>query len=149
MKKFWKWFFILLGAFLFAGIVFTAAMFFLRGGAEIGPRGSFVQGVRPGMGAFRGRMTDGFGMMGGFGMLGMLFRGLIPLGVLVLAGFGVAYLVKNSKKSTPPPPMAAASISPVMPPVCDHCGKSLDAEWKVCPYCGSPVQHPESEAQQK
>jgi rRNA maturation endonuclease Nob1 len=79
--------------------------------------------------------------MMGFGMLGMLFRGLIPLGVLVLAGFGVAYLAKSGKKNT----------SPARPlnPTCASCGKPLAAEWKACPYCGKPVEPTEPPAEQK
>ncbi len=124
MKGFWKWFFIVLGALVLAGIAFCVALFFIRGGVGLGMRGAFVRSAYPRIGVFSGMM--------GFGLLGMLFRGLIPLGILVLAGFGVAYLVKNGKKSTPP-------TMPVTP-TCSSCGKPLAADWKTCPYCGKSVE---------
>ncbi len=133
MKGFWKWFFIVLGILVLAGIVFTAAMFFLRGG--IAMHSNFSRGFTPRIGGFGG-MMGGFGMLG---MFGMLFRGLIPLGVLVLAGFGVAYLVKQGKHSTPVPPPVQ-----VQTPVCVSCGKPLASDWTTCPYCGKPVEKPET-----
>ncbi len=128
MKGFWKWFFIVLGVLVLAGIAFTVTLFFLHGGAGMGVRGSYTRGITPRIGAV--------GMMGGLGLLGMLFRGLIPLGVLVLAGFGVAYLVKSGKHTTPPAPVQTV-------PVCASCGKPLASDWNTCPYCGKAVEKPE------
>ena len=131
MKGFWKWFFIVLGVLVLAAITFSVAMFFLRGG--VGMHSTFTRGSLPRMGGFSG-MMGGFGM---FGLLGMFFRGLIPLGVLVLAGFGVAYLVKQGKHTSSAP-------APVQSPVCVSCGKPLNADWTTCPYCGKPVEKPET-----
>lgn len=129
MKGFWKWFFIVLGVLVLAAIAFCVTLFFLRGG--VGMHSTFTRGSFPRMGGFSG-MMGGFGM---FGILGMLFRGFIPLGVLVLAGFGVAYLVKQGRH-TP------TSSAPVQNPVCVSCGKPLAADWSTCPYCGKPVENP-------
>jgi hypothetical protein len=52
MKGFWKWFFIVLGALVLAGIAFCAALFFLRGGVGLGMRGGFLRGAYPRMGVF-------------------------------------------------------------------------------------------------
>ena len=81
----------------------------------------------------------GPGMMFGFGGL-MFLRLFIPLGILVLAGFGVAYFVKYSKK----PLQAGAGVSgqPAAQPVCAHCGKILSADWSTCPYCGTKIEPP-------
>lgn len=128
MKSFWKWFFIVLGALLLAGIVFCGTLFFIRGGVGLGMRASTLRGgFTPRMGMFGGMI--------GLGLLGLFFRMLVPLGVLVLAGFGVASLVKGGKKPATPPAAPA--------PVCASCGKTLAADWKTCPYCGTPVEHPE------
>jgi len=126
MKGFWKWFFIVLGALVLAGIAFCVTMLALRGGSAVG-FGNHMRGFGVRTGFFGG-------MMGGMGFL-MLFRGLIPLGVLVLAGFGVAYLVRYSKRNTVPA---------VAAPVCAACGKPLASDWKACPHCGKVVETPES-----
>jgi hypothetical protein len=124
MNKFWKWFFIVLGALIVIGIAFGITLFFVRGGFANYP----AYGM---MGSF-GRQPRLFGgMMLGMG-LGMLFRGLFGLGILVLAGFGVAYLVKRPAHPamTPPPAM----------PVCANCGSPLAPDWKACPHCGKEVK---------
>ena len=138
MNRFWKWFLIVVGVLVLAAIAFCATFFFMRGGTMMGLRtgglGGHMRVFGPRMGGF------GFGgMMGGFGMFG-LFRALIPLGVLVLAGFGVAHLVHRGRmQHHGAMPMATA-------PVCASCGKPLAAEWKACPYCGKPVDKTEPPA---
>lgn len=139
MKGFWKWFFIILGVLVLMGIGFGVTMFFFRGGA--------AYGVRPGYSMMGRTWTGGAfgGMMAGMVFL-MLLRFLLPLGILVLAGFGVAYLVKKSSR---PQTVAAAPISsaaaPTQPasPVCSHCGRVLASDWTTCPYCGKTVEPPE------
>lgn len=133
MKRFWKWFLIGLGILILVGIAFCATLFFLRGGAGMGLRTGTLGGH---MRVFGPRLGLFGGMMGGMGIL-MLFRGLIPLGVLVLAGFGVAYFVRNGRKSAPTVMPAVAT------PVCASCGKPLSSDWKACPYCGKPVEKTE------
>ena len=134
MKGFWKWFFIVLGILVLIGIAFTAALFFFRGGPVIGARSGF------GMMRFGGFGVRGPAMMFGFGGL-MLLRLFIPLGILVLAGFGVAYFVKYSKR-----PVEATAGGPGQPaaeqPTCAHCGKTLSADWSTCPYCGTKIEPP-------
>ncbi|MDP2778489.1 MAG: zinc ribbon domain-containing protein, partial [Anaerolineales bacterium] len=81
-----------------------------------------------------GMMGPG-GMMGSWGYsplgwIGMLFMWLIPLGLIVLAVFGVAWLVRNIGNSTPP----ASQNS------CPNCGKGVQADWQNCPYCGTALK---------
>lgn len=126
MKKFWKWFFIVLGILAVVAIAFCVTMFFLRGGSQpaaYGPRGD----------GFPGGMMGRTGLRSGmmlFGMGWMLLRGLFGLAVLVLAGFGVASLVRKSKVA----PQLPATLT------CAACGKPLSADWKACPHCGTAVQ---------
>jgi hypothetical protein len=126
MNRFWKWFLIVLGILLLIGISFAVALFFFRGGP-----------VRMHTGAFIGRPRVFGGMMVGMGGL-MLFRFLIPIGILVLAGFGIAYFVKIGKKPVQP---VIAVTSPVLS-TCAYCGKPLSAEWTTCPYCGNKIEAP-------
>ncbi|HPS41800.1 MAG TPA: zinc ribbon domain-containing protein, partial [Anaerolineaceae bacterium] len=73
-------------------------------------------------------------MMGFFGF----FRALIPLGILVLAVFGVIYLARGGAKKTAQAPLPPAQpvVAPA-PRVCAVCGKPLPAEGEFCPYCGA------------
>jgi hypothetical protein len=71
----------------------------------------------------RGMMGGGFGFMpfGGFMFLGpVLFIGLIVLGVVLLV-----------RALTPTQPAATTT--------CSHCGKTIQPNWKACPYCGEKV----------
>ncbi len=109
---------------LVVGIIGFILLLFLFGGGMMGG-----WGYRGGWG-----MMGPYGMMGWgyspFGSFGMLFMWLIPVGVLVLAVFGVAWLVKNIGNSTPP-----SSQNP-----CPNCGKGVQADWKNCPYCGTALK---------
>jgi zinc-ribbon domain len=130
MKTFWKWLIGILGGLLalalLIGGVFMARFWGSRGGFP--GRARSLQGM-PGM---SGRH---FGMMpyGHFGMMpfGGLFGGLIGLGVLALVVLGVIWLVRALRKPQVP-------VQPLPPqPVCAKCGKPVQLDWKVCPYCGA------------
>ena len=127
MNKFWKWFFIVLGGLLVLALGFGITLFFLRGGFS----GYRAYGMMGGLGRRAGLFG---GMMAGMGFF-MLFRGLFTLGVLVLAGFGVAYLVKSGRQPIAVPPAT---------PACSNCGSPLSPDWKACPHCGTPVQTAEA-----
>jgi uncharacterized membrane protein len=122
MNKVLKWVLIGLGialvAFMIAIMVFTR---FGDGGQFAGRLGGFPH--RYG------------GMMFGMGFM-MLFRLLIPLGVVVLAVFGVVSLVRNHQaKSLPAAPVLPTE--PVTPArTCVKCGKPLEQDWTTCPFCG-------------
>jgi hypothetical protein len=85
-----------------------------------------------GMMGGRGMMGNwGYSPFGWFGMgLGMIFMWLIPIGILVLIGFGVASLVRNTGN-----PPQASSLTP-----CSNCGKGTQADWQTCPYCGNSLK---------
>lgn len=86
------------------------------------------------------RGGSGPGMMGysPFWGPGMLIGWLFPLGLLALLVAGIAWLVqaigRSSTPLTPPRPSRA----------CPQCGQPAQANWRNCPYCGTPlveVQH--------
>ena len=138
MKNFWKWFFIVLGAFVLIALGFGVTMFFLRGGA------AHTYALRSGYGMMGSRFYRPGMMMGGM-MLLMVLKGLFWIGLLVLAGFGVASLIKGSSKRSNPAavPSTQAVAAPTVP-VCGSCGKPVQADWSSCPYCGSPLTPPTS-----
>jgi hypothetical protein len=83
----------------------------------------------------------GPGMMGnwGFGLVGWLFMllGLIlPLAFLALLILGAAWVFRQVSQSQGPvagPPPAPLGRT------CAHCGRSVQADWQVCPYCGQAL----------
>jgi uncharacterized membrane protein len=110
---------------LIVGIVAVLALAFLFGGGMMGG-----WGYRGGWG-----MMSGPGMMGGwgyapFGWLGMTLMWLAPVGVIALTVLGITWLVQNLNRSTPLVPQS----------VCPNCGKSIQADWKNCPYCGTALK---------
>ena len=113
MKNFWKW---------FLGITLVLVLFF-------GPY--LFRLVFPTVGYGYGMMGYGHGgMMGGFGFspFGMGLMWLIPLGTIVLAVFGVVWLVNNLNGS-----------KTFQGRVCPSCSKPAQADWKTCPYCGNSL----------
>ena len=74
----------------------------------------------------------GPGMMGGYGGFGFMpFGGFMFLGPILFIGLvvlGVVWLVR-----------ALTPTQPVAPTTCTHCGKTLQPNWKACPYCGEKV----------
>ncbi len=73
----------------------------------------------------------GYAPFGWGGMIfAMLFMWLIPVGVVALIVYGVAALVRNSGNGFP--------VSTMKP--CPHCGKSTQADWQNCPYCGTTLK---------
>ncbi|HEX9921910.1 MAG TPA: zinc ribbon domain-containing protein [Anaerolineae bacterium] len=81
------------------------------------------------------RGGGGPGMMGyhPFWGSGMLIGWLFPLGLVALLIAGIAWLVqaigRSSAPLTPPPPSRA----------CPQCGQPAQANWRNCPYCGTPL----------
>jgi hypothetical protein len=83
--------------------------------------GDYGYGMMGGRGMMGGGMMGGFLPFGGFMFLGpLLFTGLIVLGVV--------WLVR-----------ALTPIQPAATTACTHCGKTLQPNWKACPYCGEKV----------
>ena len=106
-------------------VAVLAALFLFGGGMMWGNRGYGMMGGPGMMGSW------GYFPFGWFGMgLGMIFMWLIPIGILVLIGFGVASLVRNTGN-----PPQASSLTP-----CSNCGKGTQADWQTCPYCGNSLK---------
>lgn len=114
------------------GIVAVIAIPFLFGGGMMaggwGLRNSYGM-----MGGYGGMMGNwGFSPLGWLGMgLGMLLMWGLPIGLLVLAGFGVASLFKGSNQATPTPAAQAT---------CPNCAKTAQPDWQNCPYCGTSLK---------
>lgn len=112
---------------LTVGIVAIIAILFLFGGGMMRSWGYGGWGMMGGYGGGPGMMGWGYSP---FGWFGMLFMWLIPVGLLVLAVFGVAWFVKNVGNSTPPSSQN----------LCTNCGKAAQADWKNCPHCGTALK---------
>jgi len=99
----------------------------------------FATGMFSGWGYNNWGYRGGWGMMGPgmmgwgyspFGWIGMLFMWMIPVGIVVLAVFGVAWLVRNVGNNTTP-----SAQTP-----CPNCGKGTQGGWQNCPYCGTALK---------
>ncbi len=73
---------------------------------------------------------SGWGMMGPWMMGGMMFMWLFPLAFIVLTVFGIAWIVRAIGGGTNPPVPAH---------LCPSCGRSVQTDWRNCPYCGTPL----------
>jgi hypothetical protein len=82
--------------------------------------------------------TMGPGMMGGwsfgpYGWIGMLFMWLIPIGLFALTILGVVWLARA----------VGGGGNPVVPGrSCPTCGRSVQTDWRNCPYCGTGLTQP-------
>ena len=117
MNKGWLWF---LGGALLVFIVGIALRFFGFGGV------------------FNYRM---FPHMGSWGILPfgwmMLWVGLIPLLVVVLLVVGIVVLIRSSSSSTS---KTVKEIPDNTPKTCPSCNRTVQKEWKHCPYCGADLE---------
>jgi hypothetical protein len=82
-------------------------------------------------------------MMRGFGLLGLVGFGLsllIPLGLIALLVIGLVWLFNRGRT---PMAMATPGPTPVPPPTpgrtCPNCGRPVQSDWSVCPYCGQKL----------
>jgi hypothetical protein len=151
MKKLWKWVIgIVLGLVVLAvlvgvGFLVWGNMHVYRGVAQFN-RGFSQHG--PGMMPYGGFGYEfrGPGMMGyRMNPFGGLIGGLFVLGFLALVVLGIIWLVtriSSPKRVTTISSTAAATSEPMqvagLTP-CKKCGRSLQADWSVCPYCGKKV----------
>jgi hypothetical protein len=76
---------------------------------------------------------------------GGFFGGLLMLGFLVLIVLGIIWLVgrlrssKPIETSTSVPAIVSEPIPAAALNTCKKCGKPLQVDWSVCPYCGKKV----------
>ena len=81
--------------------------------------------------AYGGWGYGGWGMMGPWMMGGMFFMWLIPIGFLVLTGLGIAWIVRT---------VGGLTNSNAQRHTCPSCGRSVQADWKNCPHCGTALE---------
>jgi hypothetical protein len=105
-----------------------ALLILLVGASLLGARG-FGGWGRWGTGMMGPGMMGGWGF-GMFGWLAMFFIWLIPVGLVVLIGLGIAWLVRaiNAPGGSYPPERS-----------CPNCGRSVQPDWRNCPYCGQEL----------
>lgn len=98
----------------------------------------FLLGTLFGRWGFLGRLgSNNWGMMGGnmmggwgffpFGWIGMLLIWLIPIVLIALTVYGIAWLVREAGDGN-------KIVNPVI--TCSSCDKSVQSDWKNCAYCG-------------
>ncbi|MDP2964626.1 MAG: zinc ribbon domain-containing protein [Pelolinea sp.] len=117
MKNSWKW--LIVFGVVFIAVLFIALLIFPGSG----------YGWMPMMGNRGFSNINGFGVIGGIVMmLAFLF---IPVVLIGLAVFGVVVLMQRSRNIMPQPQSQSLS--------CSHCGKPIQADWKVCPHCGNKI----------
>ena len=80
----------------------------------------------------------GPGMMGrSFMPFGGFFGGLLSLGILTLAVLGIIWLVRSLR--LPRPVDVSAAAPAVVDNPCKKCGRPIQDDWAICPYCGKKV----------
>lgn len=113
------------------GIVAVVILFSFGGGMMSG------WGFRNGhgmMGGYGGGMMFnwGYAPLGWLGMgLGMLLMWGLPIGLIVLAGIGVASLFQRGGQVVQ---SSAAQAT------CSNCTKNIQTDWQNCPYCGTSLK---------
>jgi hypothetical protein len=130
MKPIFKWILgIVLGLLVIAAV--TALVVFGRGWAG---HAEFVG--RHGMiGKDFGMMGREIGLRGSpLGGLALISMGLIRLGGLILLILGVVWLVNRRSHQMKPLPVTSAALPEH---TCSNCSKPVQADWKLCPYCGN------------
>lgn len=134
MSNTWKYVLIGLVVIILVGVIGIAALALLTHGFSgmmpyrVGPRINPPYGNMP--------MMRGFGLLG---LVGFGLRLLIPLGLIALVVVGLVWLLTRSRT---PAAMVTPGPTPVPPPAppagrtCPNCGRPVQSDWSVCPYCG-------------
>lgn len=73
------------------------------------------------------------GRFGAFFPWSPIFGGLIWLGVLVLVVMGALALARAIGRPDQPASAAVQAAS------CPNCGRPVQADWRLCPYCGQTL----------
>lgn len=149
MKNSSKWILVIAAVFVVAFFI-GAAAFFRIGYRSMGmmPRIELAErlgALRPDSWGWR-RMP----MVGGlypWRWIGGGLRGLLGIGVIILAALGVAGLLQrkaplHANPTRQPQPVAtpdSASAATVQPAVvtCESCQRELQPDWVACPFCGT------------
>ena len=147
MSKVFKWILYILLGLVILGLVTGVVL------AGFGALRGFGYGmVRPGL----QMMEPNIRMMGAYqyhNPTGVIFGGLLCLGVILLVVVGIVGLVyalthRNRPVQNPPATQVTAPPAEVVAPtvevvtpthICANCGKPAQEEWNTCPYCGNPL----------
>lgn len=115
-------------------LIGTGLLFFGGVGAwgMRGDRGGMMGGWCPFCGG-TGRLGGG-GLFGLGGWLFMALMVLFPLGLVVLLAWGIIWLMRSASDT-----QSRAPSAPPAAPTCPNCGKVVQADWTVCPYCGEEL----------
>ena len=95
---------------------------------------------------FFGRCAWGPGMMWGPWMWGMSFFWIFPLfGFLLMLGFMLFFLRNMFGSRSPMGPTIGGPGTrehphPTGQTVCPECGKPVQPDWLLCPYCGADLK---------
>ena len=133
MKKLWPW---VIGIFVFllmiAAIAAVMRLFsFGPSSMAIGREANPI--LRDGIWYHHGRgMHWGFQRLPFLGFFGMIFALLLPLGAAALLVLGIILIVR--KITTPNKKSNEAVVS-----LCHQCGKPVEDDWVLCPYCGEKL----------
>ena len=84
---------------------------------------------RMGSGMMGPGMMDGWGF-NPFGWIGMIFMWLIPVGLVIMVGLGIAWFVRAISGTV-------GSVSPTR--TCPNCSRITQADWSHCPFCGQDL----------
>jgi len=107
------------------------------GGGMMGPgmMGGWggMPGLSPveGMGGWPGSVGGSWG--GALGWFFALIGLLIPLGLLALLILGGVWLFRQVGGTQGP---AGQLLRPTSDKTCPSCGRTVQTDWQVCPYCG-------------
>jgi len=107
-------------------VAIVALLVFLIGVSLMGGWGYGNWGM---MGGYRSGMMGQWGF-GPFGWIGMIFMWLIPVGFILLIVLGVVWLIRAIGSGENPTSPARS---------CHNCGRSVQADWRNCPYCGETL----------
>jgi hypothetical protein len=129
MKNVW-WWIIGIGAIVLIGLAFLLGFGFLnlRGMPMDWTTGGWYGG--PVEGWHHHGMRWGFPMMGFYGGFLMV---LLIVGFLVLVVAAIVLLVRAAQNSNRDQKASRSQH-------CGHCGREVEPDWQVCPYCGETLK---------
>jgi hypothetical protein len=154
MNKFLKWILWIIGVLVVVAVLFGIGYFAFThwnaGGWMMAGRGENFgdgDGRLPwrNMPMHPGLMRPG-GRFFGFSILGFILGGLFRLAILVLIIAGIIALIRYLTRSYKVVPVApttgtttVAAAATEGSKTCPNCGRSVQADWQHCPYCGADL----------
>lgn len=127
MRKLWPW---ILGL----TVVLLIGLVVLFGFGLLRTQWMPMFGMGHGGRLWRDNYLPRFGMRGVsvMGVLGLLLMFIVPLGFLGLLIGGIVLLVRALQKPD-------QTVNRHLAARCDNCGKKVESDWAICPYCGEAL----------